>query len=174
MNNSFQVYGPYEIDREQVSEARWRNWKWAEIDEESGAALSEAKGAYVYSLRFGNKHTPLYVGITNKGFRHEVFGLHNRERIHHHWKHEKGSIVFHLLAKPKRAQKGFSRNIPVDWLSALEAVLIFVCRRSNPKLANKKHTKWLDGIGISGITGAEKQRGKPPAAIQTFKNVLKW
>jgi hypothetical protein len=157
-----------------VGETQWQNRTWGKIDARVGADLSNAKGAYVYSLRHGERHTPLYVGLTNKGFRSEVFASHNRERIYHHWKYEKGAIVVHLLAKPKRVQKGFSRNIPKDWLSALEALLIFVCRRNNKKLSNKKHTKWLDGIGIAGITGVEKRRGKPPKEIQTFKKVLKW
>jgi hypothetical protein len=174
LNNSFRVYGPYEIDRESVSEKKWQNEAWAYVDRVVGADLSNAKGAYIYSLRHGDKHTPLYVGITNKGFRHEVFAVHNREKIFHNWRREKGAIIIHLLAKPKGVHNGFSRNIPKDWLVALEVLLIFVCRRSNKKLLNKKNIKWLDGIGIAGITGTEKQKGKPPEEIRTFKKVLKW
>jgi hypothetical protein len=174
LNNPFQVYGPYQIDREKISQRKWQNDKWTYIDDLVGADLSNAKGAYVYSLRHGDTYTPLYVGITNKGFRHEVFGVHNREKVHDNWKHERGTIIFHLLAKPKRAQIGFSKNIRKDWLLALEALLIFMCRRRNEKLINKKHMKWLDAVGIVGVTDAEKQRGKPPEEIRSFKKVLKW
>ncbi|MBR1092080.1 hypothetical protein JQ621_31920 [Bradyrhizobium manausense] len=174
MDNPFQVYGPYEVNRERVSDRNWQNGEWDYIDDLVGADLSSAKGAYVFSLRHGEKYTPLYVGITNKGFRHEVFGVHNREKVHYNWRKEKGQIVFHLLAKPKSVRRGFSKNIRRDWLQALEALLIFMCRRSNKKLLNKKHMKWLDAVGILGVTHTEVHRGKPPREIQTFKRVLRW
>jgi hypothetical protein len=69
---------------------------------------------------------------------------------------------------------GFSRNIAKGLLETLEVLLIFMCRRSNKKLLNKKNIKWLDAAGIKGITGTEKHRGQPSLPIQTFKRVLKW
>jgi hypothetical protein len=80
----------------------------------------------------------------------------------------------HVLAKRKNKQKGFSKSIDDTWLQSLESLMIFICRRKNPKLANKKHTAWLDGIGIKGITASGKFPGQPPLAIQTLKNVMDW
>jgi hypothetical protein len=157
-----------------VPSKKWQKQAGAEVDKEVEADLSNAKGAYVYSLRHGKKLTPLYVGITNKGFRHEVFAVHNLQKISYNWKNEKGAIVVHLLAKPKGVHNGFSKNIAKGLLETLEVLLIFICRRSNNKLLNKKNIKWLDDAGIKGITGTEKQKGQPSLAIQTFKRVLNW
>jgi hypothetical protein len=112
--------------------------------------------------------------MTNRGFRHEVFGLHNLNKIATKWRKEKGAIEVHLLAKPKGVHRGFSKNISKDLLEALEVLLIFMCRRSNKKLINKKNIKWLNDAGIRGITGTEKHKGHPTLSIQTFKRVLKW
>lgn len=174
MSTPFSVFGPYPIDRNKVGEKRWQREAWTEVDDEVGAGLSNAIGAYVYSLKHGKKLTPLYVGITNKGFRHEVFAIHNLYKISHNWRKEKGTIVLHLLAKKKNVHAGFSKNVAVGLLETLEVLLIFMCRRSNKKLINKKNVKWLDAAGIAGITGTEKQRGQPPQSIQSFKRVLNW
>ena len=174
MTAPFSVFGPYPIDRNNVGIKSWQKEAWAYVDDEVGADLSNAKGAYVYSLKHGKKLTPLYVGITNKGFRHEVFAIHNLYKISHHWKNEKGTIVLHLLAKKKSVHTGFSKNIAVGLLETLEVLLIFMCRRSNKKLSNKKNIKWLDAAGIRGITGTEKQKGQPSLSVQTFKRVLNW
>jgi hypothetical protein len=174
MTTPFSVYGPYPVDREQAPSKKWQKEAWTAVDDEVGANLSNAKGAYVYSLRHGKSLTPLYVGITNKGFRHEVFAMHNLHKIAYNWKIEKGAIVVHLLAKKKGVHAGFSKNIPSGLLVTLEVLLIFMCRRSNKKLLNKKNIKWLDGVGIKGITGTEKQKGKPPSEVTSFKKVLKW
>ena len=174
MSTPFRVFGPYKIHRENVHEKKWQNEIWESIDEDVGADLSSAKGVYVFSLRHGQKYTPLYVGMTNRGFRHEVFGLHNLNKIATKWHKEKGAIEVHLLAKPKGVHNGFSKNISKDVLNALEVLVIFMCRRSNIKLVNKKNIKFLNDAGIKGITGTEKQKGKPTLSIQTFKRVLKW
>ena len=174
MTGLFQVYGPYKIDRKDVQEKKWQKAAWEWVNKKEGADLASAKGVYVFSLRHGKKYTPLYVGMTNKGFRHEVFGLHNLNRIATKWSDEKGAIEVHLLAKRKGVHQGFSKNISKNLLETLEVLLIFICRRGNKKLSNKKNIKWLNDIGIKGITGIEKHQGQPTLSIQTFKRVLKW
>jgi hypothetical protein len=183
LTEPFQVYGPYDVDREDVHEKKWQKEAWDRVNGKEGADLASAKGVYVFSLRHGKRYTPLYVGMTNRGFRHEVFGLHNLNKIATKWKKEKGAIEVHLLAKPKGVHllakpkgvhRGFSKNISKDLLEALEVLLIFMCRRSNKKLINKKNIKWLNDAGIRGITGTEKHKGQPTLSIQTFKRVLKW
>jgi hypothetical protein len=174
LTGPFQVYGPYEIDREAVHESKWRNAAWDHVNEREGADLANARGVYVFSLRHGKKYTPLYVGMTNKGFRHEVFGLHNRNKFATTWRNEKGAIDVHLLAKPKGVHSGFSKDISKNLLEALEVLLIFMCRRSNKKLINKKNIQLLNDAGIRGITGTEKHKGQPTLSVQTFKRVLKW
>ncbi|AXK79984.1 hypothetical protein DW352_05290 [Pseudolabrys taiwanensis] len=86
----------------------------------------------------------------------------------------KGTLILHLLAKPKGVHNGFSVGISEEWLRSLEVLLIFMCRRKNSKLSNKMHTKLLDGIGIDGITNTTKKLGKPRGAVATLRNALWW
>ncbi|QND70829.1 hypothetical protein [Tardiphaga robiniae] len=173
MAQPFTIYGPYEIDREQAHKKPWQKEAWAAVDDEVGADLSYAKGVYLFSLRHGKKLTPLYVGMTNKGFRHEVLATHNLLKIAH-WKKKKGAIVVHLLAKKKGVHNGFSKHIPNGLLLTLEVLLIFMCRRRNKELENIKNITLLNAISIKGITGTTKQKGKPSEAVQTFKQLLDW
>lgn len=175
MTVPFEVFGPYDIDRKEVFEAKWQKDGWAGVDEEVGQKLSEAAGVYVFSLRHGETYLPLYVGsTTQQGFRKEVFNKSNLVKIAHDWAHLNGAISLHLLTKRKKIQKGFSKSINADWINSLEVLLIFLCRRRNPNLANKKHTVWLDGIGIRGITTLAKNKGKPLNAVSTLKAVIGW
>jgi hypothetical protein len=175
MTTPFRVYGPYVVHRDMPFDNEWRKEFWSEIDDAVGAELSRAQGAYVYSLRNGSNYKPTYVGITKRlGFRAEVFNAQNNNKIAYHWRDQKGTIILHLLAKPKGVQKGFSKGINPDWLRSLEVLLIFMCRRKNRNLANKIHTTFLDGIGIDGITNVKKRLGKPHKAVSTLVNALDW
>jgi hypothetical protein len=170
----FEVFGPYEIDREGVHEKKWQKEAWEWVNNEVGADLAGARGVYVFSLRHGTKLTPLYVGMTTKAFRSEVFALHNANKFATKWRKYRGKIEVHLLAKRKGVHRGFSKNISKNLLETLEVLLIFMCRRSNKKLINKKNIKWLDDAGIKGITGVEKQLGQPKLPVQSFKRILNW
>lgn len=175
MTVPFSVYGPYKVPRDMPFDAKWLKVAWQEVDEGAGAKLSEAQGVYVFSLRNGKNYKPLYVGITKRqGFRAEVFNANNKNKIAYDWWDEKGTLILHLLAKEKGTHRGFSTGINEDWLKSLEVLLIFMCRRKNPKLSNKMHTKLLDGIGIDGITNRAKTLGKPTTAIRTLRNAIDW
>jgi hypothetical protein len=177
MAKLFEVFGPYEIDRDKASDSKWQRNGWASVDEEVGDALSEAIGIYIYSLHNRGSYKPIYVGVTTKQiFRKEVFNERNLRMLSdlsRKGSYERGTPYIHLLAKRKEKQSGFARPNP-EWLKALEAQMIFICRRKNPGLRNKKHTIWLDGIGISGVTAADTIRGKPTKAISTLRNAMAW
>ena len=86
MAGEFEVFGPHEIDREGVHEKKWQKEAWGSVNEEVGADLAGARGVYVFSLRHGKKLTPLYVGMTTKAFRSEVFALHNTNKFATKWR----------------------------------------------------------------------------------------
>jgi len=178
MPKSFEVFGPYQIPRRQkVFDSTWQREAWDSVDDELGAALSNAIGIYIFSLRNGKNYNPIYVGVTTKQtFRKEVFSQKNLlmiSRLNDTDKRSKGTLFLHLLAKRQEVNSGFAKPNR-DWLKSLEVLMIFVCRRKNPDLLNKKHTVWLDGIGISGVTASQKLKGKPARAVSTLKNVLDW
>jgi hypothetical protein len=173
----FEVFGPYPIDRDAIFDSKWQREAWESVDDEVGAALSGAIGIYVYSLHNRGSYKPMYVGVTTKQiFRKEVFNQRNLRMVSqlnskNTW--QKGTLYLHLLAKRKEKHNGFA--IPNrDWLIALESLMIFICRRKNPDLLNKKHTVWLDGVGISGVTAADAIKGKPSKAISSLRNVMDW
>lgn len=177
MTKTFEVFGPYEIDRNRVFEAAWQKGGWEDVDKKAGGRLSEAIGLYVFSLRNGGNYKPIYVGLTTRQkFSKEVFNQRNLlmiSKLNSRSGQMKGTICVHLLAKRKEKQAGFARPRR-DWLQALEALMIFICRRKNPELLNRKHTVWLDGVGIGGITSNTATKGKPSNAISTLRNVMAW
>jgi hypothetical protein len=177
MTKTFEAFGPYEIDRDKVFKTAWQKDGWEYVNRTAGGKLSDAIGIYVFSLRNGRNYKPIYVGITMKQkFSKEVFNQRNLRMIsqlnsRNGWM--KGTICLHLLGKRKERQVGFARPRR-DWLEALEALMIFICRRKNPNLLNQKHTARLDGVGIGGITSHVATKGKPSNAISTLRNVMDW
>ena len=87
----FEVFGPYEVDREGVHEKKWQKEAWEWVNKKVGADLAGARGVYVFSLRHGKKLTPLYVGMTTKAFRSEVFALHNTNKFATKWRTYRGT-----------------------------------------------------------------------------------
>ena len=178
MERPFEVFGPYVLDRHKgVFDPEWQKKGWSGVDSDVGANLSKAIGVYVFSLRNKKNYKPIYVGVTTKQiFRKEVFSSKNQlmiSRLNNAKAKAKGTLCLHLLAKYQKVNSGFAKPNR-DWLKSLEVLMIFLCRRKNPALLNKKHTVWLDGIGISGVTAHQKLVGKPAHAVSTFKNVMRW
>lgn len=177
MAKTFEVFGPYPVNRDAVFDSKWQREAWEDVDDEVGANLSGAIGIYVYSLRNGSNYKPIYVGVTTKQmFRKEVFNQRNLgmvSRLNSKNKWQKGTLYLHLLAKKKEKHIGFVKPNR-GWLIALESLMIFICRRKNPYLLNKKHTVWLDGVGIAGVTAADAIKGKPSKAISSLRNVMDW
>lgn len=174
MSNSFHVFGPYPIDRKNVFASKWQAEAW-ELVEEEDPGLSYARGAYLFSMRNKGNYKPLYVGITHRqDFRREVLNTNNLLKIASDWKHLKGTLCVHLLAKPKESHAGFSIGIGANELRWLEVMLIFSGRRKNPDLLNKKHMKFLDSVQIHQVTGKEKIKGKRPEKVSSFLNAINW
>lgn len=177
MTNQFEAFGPYELDRKRVFEAAWQKEGWEYVNQIARGKLSDAIGLYVFSIRNGRNYKPIYVGVTTKQkFSKEVFNHRNLlmiSKLDSRNARTKGTICLHLLAKRKEKQSGFAKPRR-DWLQALEALMIFICRRKNPDLLNRQHTAWLDGVGIGGITSNVATKGKPSSAISTLRNVMDW
>jgi hypothetical protein len=172
MGTPFCVYGPFEFERKRINELDYRNAKWDEIDQKH-YFLSEAKGAYLISVRNGGNYKPLYVGITHKvRFKGDVFNKNNLLNIATKL-HGSGALTIHLLAKPKKKQKGFSTIISQDVTRWVEIFVLFLGRAKNEYMWNKAHTRFLEDTEIEGVTGSFST-GPTAKNVATFMNALDW
>ncbi len=172
MGTPFCVYGPFEFDRKRINELDYRNAQWAEIDEEH-YFISEAKGAYLISVRNGSNYRPLYVGVTHQvRFKGEVFNKSNLLNIATKLRGS-GTLTVHLLAKPKKRQKGFSTTISKDVTRWVEIFVLFLGRTKNRHMWNKAHTRFLEETEIEGVTGS-LSRGPTAKNVASFINALNW
>ena len=107
----YEPYGPY-LPRPYMKNAA-RDWKgkfWREV-EDQWEGLSTAVGVYVFSLRFGSKFTPWYVGKTcsELGFRGEVFQGHKLEHYYEAANGRRGEPCLHLIARVEANRGNFCR-----------------------------------------------------------------
>jgi hypothetical protein len=168
MANPFQIYGPFEFDGVKVADKEYQKTFWSEVDQEY-PQLSDANGLYVFSLRIGQNYNPNYVGITKtRDFSKEVFSDRNVVQIQNRFVPKKGTLLVHLLAKPKDTNTGFYRAHKRSLLWT-EMFLLLLCRKKNPEILNIVGHAFLEDCGIGGITYAAKGRREP---IRTFKNAL--
>jgi hypothetical protein len=173
MAQPFEVYGPFMFNRKIVAEKEHRKKVWATIDEQY-RFLSEARGAYLLSLRNKQNYKPVYVGITNSlGFSKEVFNSSNLVKILHRLKGHRGTLCVHLFAKPKSVHTGFSINIPPDRLDWIEVMLLWCCRRKDPNMLNKSNTLFLEDVEIKHVTSQFK-RGPQTQNVETLVNAIGW
>jgi hypothetical protein len=82
---------------------------------------------------------------------------------------ERGVLCLHLLAKPKDAQRGFSKDVSTKELFWLEDFIQQMCRMKNPDLCNIGKSTFLLKAAIEGLTDGTAARG---AHIHTFRNAL--
>ena len=108
MGTPFCVYGPFEFDRKRINELDYRNAQWAEIDEEH-YFISEAKGAYLISVRNGSNYRPLYVGVTHQvRFKGEVFNNSNLL-----------TAIMHDVAHFYSSIERTSASTPTGWIGVM-------------------------------------------------------
>jgi hypothetical protein len=172
MDNNFKIYGPFAIENKQkVYDRECQKAFWSdcvEADEEH-FQLSRAKGIYLFSLRNATNYNPQYVGMTERDFRTEVFNSRNMVLILSKFLAEKGVLCLHLLARPREAQRGFSKNISGKELYWTEDFIQQMCRIKNPYFYNIGKSKFLLKTAIEGITDNTISRGEH---VQTIRNAL--
>jgi hypothetical protein len=173
MNGCFKIFGPFEISNKQsVSDRERQKVFWCDcVDstDDTCFELSFAKGIYLFSLRNGSNFNPQYVGMTERDFRSEVFSNKNLVMILSKLLEEKGVLCLHLLAKPKVAQRGFSKNINGKELFWIEDFIQQMCRIKNPDLLNVGKSSFLLRTAIAGITDGNPGRS---SEVKSFRNAI--
>jgi hypothetical protein len=171
----YEPYGPF-FPRQYLTSSD-RNWKdqfWCEV-EGKYEDLSRANGVYVFSLRFGKKYTPWYVGktCTSRGFRGEVFQGH---KLDHYFKAadgRRGEPTLHLVARVEKNRGNFCNDSSRARLEIdrLETYLIGMALSANPDLRNNHKTKFLRALDIAGVIGP-KYDGRPYEDARTLRRVF--
>lgn len=171
----FRPFGPFDLRALLNDEGRyWQRDFWYVI-EKAHEGLSAANGLYVFSLRFGSKFTPWYVGKTcsEKGFSGEVFQGHKLDHYLAASNNKRGRPFLHLIARVEENRGNFSR-----WsakterqVEIVETYLIGMALAANPDLRNNKKTRFFRDLDIEGVIGPAYD-GRPRDAAQTLKNVF--
>jgi hypothetical protein len=172
---NFEPYGPFPlrpyVDQE---EGRWKNDFWTMVDK-AEPNLSEANGIYVFSLKYGSKFTPWYVGKTcsEKGFKGEVFQGHKMNHYYAVAGDRRGAPHLHLVAHVEEHRRNFCPYTGRGdrAIERVETYLIGMAIGANPDLRNDKKTKFFRTLDIEGVIGP-KYDGRPREAARSLKNVL--
>ena len=159
----FTVRGPHEVPfvavkrrGRRIDRSRLDDF-WAEAGE-----LCDARGCYIVGVRAGRGLTPLYIGKSSRGFRHDLFATAN-------------------IRKYDQALAGYGRGTPVilflvqsgrdretQSISELERFLIQTASIRNPQLLNVKGVRRQEW----GIAGVYRSPGRQSEAAKVFAAML--
>lgn len=171
----YDVYGPFWTPRFQREVTRDAlNEFWASV-EAAQDGLSRAVGVYVFTICFGEKLVPWYVGKTNArtGFRGELFQEHKLNHYVSSAERKRGAPAVHLIPKIEPNRGNFARaslrgGVEID---ALETAMIAMALRANPDVRNSKKTWFIRNCYVPGIFGPPV-RGKRPTSVATLRAAL--
>ena len=163
MSYFFDVYGPFDIDREDGEISRAGQSMWDEVEDcEDG--LARAWGCYMFCLQNGRNIVPWYVGKTCAagGFREEAFADH-KLWIYNSITERRGKrhlLLFPLTTGNSNGHKPFSKNrnktSVIEWL---ERTLIGMALQRNPRLLNLRDTTLPKSVTVRGVMGT-KSKGR--------------
>lgn len=171
----FRPFGPFDMRELLNSESRnWQSDFWNQI-ENIRTGLSSANGVYVFSIKFGSKFTPWYVGKTcsSAGFRGEVLQGHKLDHYYKACDTKRGRPFLHLIARIEEDRGNFCKwsNRSERQIDQLETYLIGMALARNPELRNNKKTRFFRALDIEGVIGPRFE-GRPREGARTLKNVF--
>jgi hypothetical protein len=171
----FEPYGPFWPERAENREGRyWRSDFWEEV-EETEEGLSTANGVYIFSMKFGQKLTPWYVGKTcaNGGFAGEVFQDHKLDHYYQAEAMKRGQPLLHLIALTEDNRGNFCRKSAraQRYINRVETYLIELALTQNPNLRNDKKTKFRRELDIVGVIG-DPYVGRRTESARTLRKAL--
>lgn len=136
---------------------------WRDVGD---AKLGESVGCYVFARRTTRGITPVYVGMTARGFKQEAFtqmGCYNEELA----KHKRGVPVMFFVVPDWKAKSGAKSTKTI--VGEVEDFLIGVAASANADLANVQgnRRRW----SIRGVHQGKGGQGGGPA--KQFRRMLK-
>jgi len=167
----FGTYGPFEVPEiiELKIDSKQKADFWSNVDAKKNG-LSAALGVYIFSIKYGDRLTPWYVGKTSNGFKSEIFQLHKLAKYD---SCPNGKRQIHLIPimTPKRQSFPKYSAYSSAQIDLLETAIIGIALRANPNVKNDKKTKWHKNCVVPGVIG--KMQGRPSRAASTLRQVLK-
>lgn len=166
----FDMYGPFELAREDGKVASRQPELWAEVRRQSRnygyheQGLETAIGCYAFGLRHPSGLRPWYIGMTiaRAGFRGEVLQQHKRDHYDAALGERTGTPVLFLmplLTAESRFSQDRGRSKPlIEWV---EKMLFGVALRRNPKCRNQRDTRYLRNVVVRGVFNNHAGRPGP-------------
>jgi hypothetical protein len=147
VTTEFTIKGPFEVPTSLNRIRTISRWDRRALWEGEAGEFADSIGCYVFTRKYANKFTPLYIGQTTKGFRDECFGPGKLGILQPELKGHKMLHLF-LLVSP------IGGVVAARRIKELERFLIETAIVKYPALGNKVwasgHTWSLKGIGTPG------------------------
>jgi hypothetical protein len=177
MSHFFDVYGPFDIGRDEGRVRRPQVDFWAAVqDDDEG--LESAIGCYMFCLAHGETIKPWYIGKTLAagGFCSEVFTPHKLLVYNECLDYRRGRpqlFLFPMMTGDASDAGRFSRNRSqgrtiIDWL---EKTLMGMALQRNDELWNLRDTTLPRSVTVRGIMG-EARQGRPYAQVVEARKAL--
>jgi hypothetical protein len=157
----FRVEGPLEIKPSQGMNGRVIDKDSVETFWEENADLADEVGCYIFGLRSRGGLTPIYVGQSTTGFKHECFHWQKKVYYDEALVMRSGTPIMFFVVKDSGSE--------ATWLTCLNEVedyLIQLAVQHNPNLANVKRVEW----SIPGVFRAGP--GHPTASAMALRQIL--
>ena len=170
----FEPYGPFTLKSYLDSRSRdWRARFWDQTQRYKG--LAGAQGVYVFSLRYADKYTPWYIGMTCSaaGFSQECLQDHKVRIYREVMSEHRGEPVLQLLALCEWNRGNFCRksSSAEAYAKRVETYLIELGLVQNEELKNDRKTKFVRELEIVGVIG-EKYAGRRTNAARALRSSL--
>lgn len=157
----FRVEGPLEVKPLQGKHGRMIEKGGIETFWEENPDLADEVGCYIFGMRTGGGLTPIYVGQSKTGFKHECFQYHKLAHYNEALVTRNGTPIMFFVVKDAGPQ-----SILETCLDQVEHYLIQLAVQHNPDLANVKRVEW----SIPGVFHAGP--GHPPASVMALRQIL--
>jgi hypothetical protein len=167
---NFNVYGGFKIPtNKNTGHAIVTSSFWKTVDDvEDG--LSRASGCYVFSIKFGQKITPWYVGKTEKlWFATACFKPANKVIFNDILVQHRGTPLIFLIPRLTPATQAFAIRGKYSSIDYLETMLIGCALKRNNELANIRKTKKFKDMHVPGIINSHHKLNK---SASDLKNAL--
>lgn len=158
----FDVYGPFEIPRDEGACAKPQTAFWEEV-EDYDEGLSGANGCYMFCLRNGVNYVPWYVGMTvsQRGFKGEIFQPHKLQTYDDVMSGRRGIPFMFLFPLMTDGEMRFSRSLvearsPVEWL---EKTLMGMAYAKNEEISNVRDMGFVRNVEVRGLIGPRRPGG---------------
>ena len=169
----FDVFGPFDVAHNERIIPRAQPDLWSEVHDYA-PGLPNAIGCYLYGLRYGERITPWYVGMTvsQGGFAGETFQQHKIDNYSYAMSLKRGAPVIFLFPLMKNdTDFSSARKAGKPAIRWLEKTLMNLAYNRNPKISNIKDMRMVREVEVRGLLGPLR-KGRPYHEVKAIRRVL--